>query len=262
MKISAVIIGFLGSQGFGAVDANGFELPDGNIIVIGNIGPCVNADPDNKYCQLVGRRKLLAENTQDVNGHVLMGTYGADNEIFVATNATFPTGITNGTLTVAISDSKECSSDAHDRASEFQLENSVTYEINELGMIEGEGGWFQQSIRELQGNSSTLPVSLAELINGVAAADDVTGLASLFNGDASDYGLAVYLKSSDASELLGCASLQKLDENMATEYNDLLNGNSQEAVKEDSSSGSKIGLFLSAVAAFGIAVVLGDVLAM
>ena len=54
MKLSAVIIGFLGSQGFGAVDAcdprRQFCYDDGSIVVVGKIGPCEDADPDNKYC--------------------------------------------------------------------------------------------------------------------------------------------------------------------------------------------------------------------
>ena len=172
-------------------------------------------------------------------------------EIFVATNATnFPQGVTNGSLSVGISDTDGCNSDALDRALAFQLEKEVTYDINELGGIEGENGWFKQPIRELEGNS-TLPVSLAELVGG----------------SGSEYGLAVYHLSSD-DELLGCAFLKKHDEETAAEYNALLNGLSlgqdQEAVevKEDSSPGSKIGLFVSAIAAVGIAVVLGDVLAL
>ena len=182
---------------------------------------------------------------------MVMGTTG-DNGLFVATNVTnFPQGITNGTLIVGISDSQECTTDAHSSASKFELEEPVTFNINELGMIEGaNGGWFAQPIRELEGNS-TLPVSLAELVGG----------------SGSEYGLAVYHLSSD-EELLGCASLKKHDEETAAEYDALLNGLSQDQgaveVKEAPSSGSKIGLFLSvsAIAAFGIAFVLGDVLAL
>ena len=178
---------------------------------------------------------------------MVMGTTG-DNGLFVATNATnFPQGITNGDLRVGISETEECNSDAYGSVVKFPLEKAVTFAINELGMIEGaDGGWFQQSIRELEGNS-TLPVSLAELVSG----------------SGSEYGLAVYLQSSD-DELLGCAFLKKHDEETAAEYNALLNGLSQDEeaveVKEAPSSGSKIGLFVSAIAVVGIAVVLGDVL--
>ena len=177
-----------------------------------------------------------------------MGHYCDDEGIFVATNATnFPQDDTNGALRFTISDTEECNSDV-DRALEFQLEDPVNYEINELGMIEGtEGGWFAQAISELQGNS-TLPVSLAELVRG----------------SESEYSLAVYLLSSD-DELLGCASLKKHDNDTAAQYYELLNGDSQEAVKGAPSSGSKIGLFVSVsaiIAAIGFAAVLADVLAL
>ena len=178
-----------------------------------------------------------------------------DDGIFVATNATnFPQGVTNGSLSVGISDTDECNSDALDRALEFQLEDPVTFEINDFGMIEGtEGGWFQQPIREIQGNS-TMPVSLADLVSG----------------SEPEYGLAVYLLSSD-DELLGCASLEdKSLSEEANEYDELLDGlrqdqnQDQEAVKEAPSSGSKIGLLVSAfaIAAVGVAFVSGDVFAL
>ena len=199
------------------------------------------------------RRKLLEEDAPagGVVGHVLMGN-DRDNGIFVATNATnFPQSVSNGALRVATSDTEDCHSDAYGRASKFQFEDPVTYDIDELGMIEGaDGGWFQQSIRELQGNS-TLPVTLAKLVNGSESED----------------GLAVYLLSSD-EELLGCASMKKLDDkDKAAEYYELLFGLSQDqdavSVKEAPSSGSKIiGLFVSAIAAVGIAFVLGDVFAL
>ena len=180
-----------------------------------------------------------------------MGHYCDDEGIFVATNATnFPQGSIIGTLSVSLSDSAECTTDAHDNALTLKLDEPVTFEINDFGMIEDtEGGWFTQAIRELEGNS-TLPVSLAELVAGESE---------------SEYGLAVYLLSSD-DELLGCASLKKHDEETAAEYYELLNGVSQEAVKvkEAPSSGSKIGQFVyvSAIAAVGIAFVLGDVFAL
>ena len=88
-------------------------------------------------------------------------------------------------------------------------------------------------------------------------------LAELISGDESEHSLAVYLLSGD-EELLGCAFLKKLDEDAAAEYNELFNGPSEVAVKDDTSSGSKNGLFVfvSIIAAVAIAVVLGDVLAM
>ena len=183
-----------------------------------------------------------------MEGHVLVGKI-SDDESIVATNATFADGGRNGTLSVGISASEECTTNDYSQASLFQFKVPVAIVINALGKIEGggEGGWFQQRIREIQGNS-TLPVSLAELING----------------DATEHNLAVYLLSSD-EELLACGFLKKLDEDTAAEYDALLNGLSQgeEPVKDNSSSGSKIGLFVSAaIAAVGIAIVLGDVLAL
>ena len=67
-------------------------------------------------------------------------------------------------------------------------------------------------------------------------------------------------------EVLGCASMKKVvDEEVAAEYNALFNGLSQdEAVMDVPSSASKNGMFVfvSAIAAIGIAVVLGNVLAL
>ena len=202
------------------------------------------------------RRKLEEDAAAGLTGNVVLGN-DADNGIFVATNATnFPNGVTNGTLTVAaVADSEgECNSNARGRALEFPLEKAVTYEINSLGGIESDGNWFQQSIRELQGNS-TLPVSLTELVNG--------------GGSESEYRLAVYLLSSD-EELLGCASMKKLDDvdvDEAAEYYAVLFpglSQDQEAIKKAPSSGSKIGLLVSvfAIAGVGIAVWLGNVLAL
>ena len=177
---------------------------------------------------------------------MLMKLFG-DGGAFVLTNAiNFPQGITDGALTVATSDSGDCNSDAYGRASKLQLEQvPVTYEINDLGMIEGETGWFTQFIQE----NSTVPVSLAELVSG--------------NG--SEYSLAVYLLTSD-EELLGCASMKKIDnEDKVAEYQELITGLSQdqEAVQEGPSSGSNIGLFVvSVIAAVGIATVLGSVFAL
>ena len=198
-------------------------------------------------------------------GHVVIGK-DRDTGIFVATNATFPQSVSNGTLSVGVSDSVDCNSDAHGRAPKFQFDDPVTYNIDELGMIEGENGWFKQSIRELQSNS-TLPISLADLINGMA--DVVTGLATLFNVDTSQsqYGLAVYLLSSDG-ELLGCASMERLDDPYkALEYYASFNGmlgQDQEAAKEAPSSGSKIGPLMSvfAITAVGIVFVMGNVFAL
>ena len=270
MRLSTVVR-FIGvgpalllSQGFSGVEASSRNFPERPIMPgVLQGSRCEKRDPtlrSSTSCSqhLFGGQlttanyRRLEEDAPGVNGHVLMGN-GSDNEIFVATNATnFPQGITNGTIGVTISDTEECNSDAYGRALEFQFEVPVTYEINEFGMIESESGWFQQPIRELQGNS-TLPVSLAALISGVAAVEEL------------EYGLAVYLSSSDA-ELLGCASLKKLDEDKAAEYDELFNDLSQgkEAVKvkEAPSSGSKISLLVSAIVVVGVTAMLGDMFAL
>ena len=188
----------------------------------------------------------------------------SENEIFVATNATnFPEGTLNGTLIVTLSDSKECNPEAYDNSLPFKFETSVAFVINQLGLIESENGWHTQPIRELEGNS-TLPISLVELMSGVA--ELMSGVVELFSGVTFDYGLVVYVLGAE-KELLGCASMEKLDEGAAAEYNEMIFGISEEVAvkKEPSSAKSKNGLFVfvvSAIAAVGITVMLGDVLAL
>jgi hypothetical protein len=191
-------------------------------------------------------RRKLEEGASGVEGKVVLGNLGNTTEHFVATNATnFPKGSLNGTLSVAIPDSEDCTTEAYGKALTFPLNDPVSYVVNEFGRIGGKDGWLKQSISEIQGMNSTLPISLVE----------------------TEYGLAVYLLSSE-EELLACASLKKLDEDMAVKYYELLYGPSEEeaVVKEDTtSSGSKksgVFVFVSAIAAVGIAVVLGEVLAL
>ena len=188
-----------------------------------------------------------------------------DNEIFVATNVTnFPQGTLNGTLIVTASNSNECNTEAYDNSLPFKFETSVDFVVNQLGMVEGENGWHTQPIRELEGNS-TLPISLVELMKRVA--EPMSGVAELFSGVTFDYGLVVYVLGAE-KELLGCASMEKVDEGAAAEYSKMIFGISQEAaVKEEPSSASKndglfVFVFMSAIAAVGIAAMLGDVLAL
>ena len=181
----------------------------------------------------------------------MIGRFDNTTEHFVATNATnFPKGSLNGTLKVAIPDSKDCTTEAFKKALEFPLNDPVSYVVNELGKIGGKDGWFKQSISESQGANSTLPVSLADITSGVE----------------TEYDLAAYLLSSD-NELLGCANLKQVDGDTAAKYYELFYGlNEEEAVKEDTaSSGSKksgVFVFASAIAAVGIAVALGEMLAL
>ena len=190
-----------------------------------------------------------------MQGDVVMGTIGDPNdyELFLATNATnFPQDTLNVTVTIALSQSGECSTEAYDNALKYPLKEPVAFSINELGVIEGVNGngWINQTIHVLEGNS-TLP-SLAELIEGVAES---------MSSVPDDYGLGVYFVGAD-EELLGYASVKAHDNATAAEYHKVVHGFSQEAAKEEPSSASKSGLFVfvSAIAAVGIAVVLGDVL--
>jgi hypothetical protein len=205
-----------------------------------------------------GRRKLLdlKEGASGVEGKVVVGNRASNTttttELFVATNAAnFPKGSLSGTLRLAIPDSKDCTTEAYKKALAFQLNDPVEYVVNEpAGRIGGKDGWLKQSISKIQGANSTLPVSLTDLISGVE----------------TEYSLAAYLLSSD-EELLACANLKKVDEDTAAEYYELFYGSSDgEAVKGDTaSSGSKksgVFVFASAIAAVGIAVVLGEVLAL
>ena len=200
-----------------------------------------------------GTRKLEEGGASGVVGKVVIGRLdNTTTEHFVATNATnFPKGSLNGTLKVAIPDSKDCTTEAFKKALEFPLNDPVSYVVNELGKIGGKDGWFKQSISEIQGANSTLPVSLADITSGVE----------------TEYDLAAYLLSSD-NELLGCANLKKVDDKgTAAAYYELFIGlNEEEAVKEDTaSSGSKksgVFVFASAIAAVGIAVALGEMLAL
>ncbi len=233
---AAVIIGpAISGPEFGCVDA---------LCSVANIRPYGSLAADN--------RRKLEKGASGVEGKVLVGNLGNTTaELFVATNATkFPKGSLNGTLRVAIPGSVDCTTEAYGRASKFPLKVPVKFIVNNLGRI-GKDGWLKKCISAIQDANTALPVSLADLISGVE----------------SEYGLAVYLLSSE-EELLACAGPFKvLDEDMTAEYDELLFGSSEEeVVKADttSSASSKSGVFVfaSAIAAVGIAVVLGEVIAL
>jgi hypothetical protein len=191
-----------------------------------------------------GRRKLTA-----VEGDVVVGNLVADaseSSNFLATNAT---GFDK--FVVAIPDSENCSDGALlVKAKKVQIQQPLDLSTDFFGNVQS-GDWRAQSITEIQDANTTLPVSLADLINGVKP----------------EYGLAVYFLSSD-EELLGCARLKQLDEAVASMYSEMFYGFSDDdAVKKDTtSSGSKkngvLFVFASAIAAVGIAFVLGKVLAL
>ncbi len=166
----------------------------------------------------------------------------SDLSNFLATNAT---GFDK--FVVGIPDSENCSDDALVKAKKVQIQQPLDLSTDFLGNVQSED-WRIQSITEIQDANTTLPVSLADLINGVKL----------------EYGLAVYFLSSK-DELLGCAHLQQLDEAVASMYSEMFNGFSDEAAVKESttSSGSMksgVFVFVSAIAAVGIAFVLSQVL--
>jgi hypothetical protein len=168
----------------------------------------------------------------------------SESSNFLATTAT---GFDK--FVVGIPDSENCSDDALVKAKQFQIQHPLDLSTDFFGNAQS-GDWRAQSIPEIQDANTTLPVSLTDLINGVKP----------------EYGLAVYFLSPD-EELLGCAQLKQLDEAVASMYSEMFDGFSdEEAVKESTTSSgsmkSGVFVFVSAIAAVGIAVALGQVLAL
>ncbi len=179
-----------------------------------------------------------------VVGNLVAVADASESSNFLATNAT---GFDK--FVVGIPNSENCSDDALVKAKKVQIQQPLDLSTEFFGNFQS-GDWHAQYITEIQDANTTLPVSLADLINGAKP----------------EYGLAVYFLSSE-EELLGCALLQQLDEAVASMYSEMFNGFSdEEAVKKDTtSSGSKksgVFVFVSAIAAVGIAVALGQVLAL
>ena len=145
------------------------------------------------------------------------------------------------------------------------LDQQLSYTTDEIGSTQG---WQRHAVRELQDTNSTLPISLAELMNQAAS----MAIASLeaYTG----YHVAVYLYDANG-ELVTCSNLKALDEDTAAEYDKLLNTfieteeaapmdtaseSTEEAAPVDTTSESN-GMFVSAItiAAVGISLVLGAV---
>ena len=188
--------------------------------------------------------------------HVVVGTFDDpntnDTSTFFATNVTkaqvFNLGFTK---------SKECTDEAHN--------NAMIVKVSEERLIStdtpGAKGWHLQRVSQLDDGELSTVFALADLITG---AD-------------SNYTLVSYFYDLEKN-LLACAHLKKHDEDTAAMYDELLEevvagaaaesanvvAGGDEAAVEDTSSGSKVGLFvfLSAFAAVGIAAVLGDILAL
>ena len=194
--------------------------------------------------------------------HVVMGT-GIDpntNE----TSTFFATNVTKAQVfNLGFTESEECSDEAHD--------NAMIVKVSEERLIStdtpGADGWHIQRVSQLDDDEISTVLALADLITG---AD-------------SNYTLVSYFYDLEKN-LLACAHLKKHDDDTAAMYNELFKSLQEEvaaaaggavenvdaaaggddAAVNDTSTGSMTGLFavVSAIAAVGIAAVLGDVLAL
>ena len=211
------------------------------------------------------RVRQLEEGTSDNNtaseleGEVIMGNIVdfTTNEFasnFIAKQVTggLPKDCVECAMKVAMTQSEECTVEAHDKAMIIPLDQQLSYSTDEFGST---AGWQKQAVRELQDTNSTLPISLAELINQ-AASMAMAALEAF-----TDYHVAVYLYDANG-ELVACSNLKALDKDAAAEYDKLLNAfiETEEAAPMDTASGSN-GMFMSAItiAAVGISLVLGAV---
>ena len=183
-----------------------------------------------------------------------MGTFDAPNTN--ETSTFFATNVTKATVfNLGFTESEECSDEAH--------KNAMIVKVSEERLIStdttGADGWHIQRVSQLDDEEISTVFALADLITG---ADSNYTLVAFF------YDLQ--------EDLVACAHLKKHDEDTAAMYNALLKevgagveaaaaaADNADAAANDTSSGSKNGLFVfaSAFAAVGIAVVLGDVLAL
>ena len=226
----------------------------------------------------VKKRRQLEEGTSDNNtaseleGEVVMGnivdmTTNAFASNFLAKHVTggLPKDCVECGMNVAITNLEECTVEAHDKATIIPLDQQLSYSTDEIGSTQG---WQRHTVRELQDTNSTLPISLAELINQ-AASMAMAALEAF-----TDYHVAVYLYDANG-ELVACSNLKALDEDAAAGYDKLLNAfieteeaapmdtaseSTEEAAPVDTTSESN-GMFVSAItiAAVGISLVLGAV---
>ena len=211
--------------------------------------------------------------TSELGGEVVMGnlvdtTTNDFSSNFLAKYVTggLPKDCVDCAMNVAITNSEECTVEAHDKAMIIPLDQQLIYSTDEIGST---AGWQRQAVRELEGTNSTLPISLAELINQ-AESMAIAALEAF-----TDYRVAVYVYDANG-ELVACSHLEALDEDMAAEYEKLLNDfteaeeaapvdttseSTEEATPVDTTSGSN-GMLVSAItiaAAVGISLVLGAV---
>ena len=226
---------------------------------------------------VVARRQLEEGATDDntaseLEGEVVMGNLvnTTTNEIvtnFLANRVTggLPKDCVECAVNVAITDSEECTVEAHDKAMIIPLDQPLNYSTDEFGST---AGWQTHIVRELQDTNSTLPDSLALLINQAAS----MAMAAL---EAFTNHVAVYLYDANG-ELVACSNLKALDEDAAAEYDKLLHNafieteeaapvdtlseSTEEAAPVDTTSESN-GMFVSviSIAAVGISLLLGAV---
>ena len=204
-------------------------------------------------------RRQLEEGASDIStaskveGEVVMGNLvdvATNNFVsnFLATDVTsgLPKDCAECVMNVAITNSEECTDEAHDKAMIIPLDQPIIYSTDEFGSSQG---WQRHIVRELRDTNSTLPISLAELINQAKAF--------------TDYHVAVFLYDANG-ELVACSNLKALDKDKAAEYDEELDAFTQteEASPVDTTSESNV-MFVSAItiaAAVGISLVLDDVL--
>ena len=185
-----------------------------------------------------------------------MGTFDDSNTN--ETSTFFATNVTKASIfNLGFTKSEECSDEAHDEA--------MIVKVSEERLIStdtpGAKGWHVQRVSQLDDKEISTVPSLTDIITG----------------SDSNYTLVTYFYNLQ-KDLVACAHLKKHDEDMAAYYDELLNevagagagaekadaAAGDEAAVNDTSSGSKNELFMfaSAIAAVGIAAVLGDVLAL
>jgi len=185
-----------------------------------------------------------------------MGTFDDpdtnESSDFFATNVTYAEK-----FRVGFTESEECTDEAHSNA----LITQVSEERRIVTNTPGANGWYMQRVTQIED-------------------DETPVLNDFITGADSNYTLVAFFYDLQ-EDLVACAHLQKHDEDTAAMYNALLkevaagaaaaaadNADAAaagvEAAANDTSSGSKNGLFavVSVFAAVGIAVVLGDVLAL
>jgi hypothetical protein len=191
-----------------------------------------------------------------LEGEVVMGnldtTTNDSTSIFLAKQVTggLPKQCVECAMKVAITTSEECTLEAHDKAMIIPLELPLIYSTDEIGST---GGWKRHEVRE---TNSTLPISLAELINQ-AGSMAIAALEAF-----TDHHVAVYLYDANG-ELSACSHLKALDEETAAKYETMFNAFTEAAASEDNmmspvgASSASNGMFVSAIAivAVGISLV-------